>query len=193
MTDRIVLVSSDEKKAKLITEAGVPCFVFPSLIKEREFIRQEKDITAREAAIKLSEKKAADVGYVYPDIFTVAVAQTLDCEGKIILRPESMEDIRDDLRTLSGKKCTLYSVTTIYGKNKKAWQEVEKTDLTYKKMTNEQIDALVEEFGPSILRVLGSVKKENFPHLIEEENLNFEIINGLPVRSIIQFFKTLRV
>ena len=126
MTDRIVLVSSDEKKAKLITEAGVPCFVFPSLIKEREFIRQEKDITAREAAIKLSEKKAADVGYVYPDIFTVAVAQTLDCEGKIILRPESMEDIRDDLRTLSGKKCTLYSVTTIYGKNKKHGKKLKK-------------------------------------------------------------------
>ena len=190
-TNRIVWVSHDEKGLEILKKAGIECFSFPSLIKENT-IYSNPALTAREVALKLSEKKAADVGNIYTDLYTISAQQAIECNGKVLKQPECIEDVLNDFKTLNGQKYTLYTAITVYRKLKKVWQDIKSIQLTRKYMTDKQIHYFVVKNGPSMLGVLGSVRLDEFPDIVEEKKLDFDLISGIPVKDITHFFKSLR-
>ena len=187
----VVLASSNEEKVKKLEQAGIPCFCFPPLVKENAIVF-DPEITGREMALKFSEMCAADVGNVYPNFYIISTEQSIECDGKVFKRPDCLDDVLSDLKQLNGKKYTLYTATTIYKNFKKRWQELEETHLTRKLLTPEEIEAFAMEYGPSMFGVLGSVRLDEFPDIVEEKNINPEIIDALPVKKIVHFFKMLR-
>ena len=150
------------------------------------------DVATGFVLLKLSEKRAADVGNVYPDLYVVCVEQAIECNGKVLKRPDSVDDIFNDFRLLNGQKYTLYTALTIHQNYKKRWQEIESLQLTRKHMTEEQIKDFVMKYGPSMFGVLGSVRLDEFPDMVEEKDLDFDLIKGLPIKNIVHFFEKLR-
>ena len=189
--ETIVLTSNDKEKAKMLEDAGFKCFCFSSLFKEYKLL-SNPNITGREFALKLSDKRAVDVGNVYPNFYVVSVVQTIECDGKILKHPQNVEDLVSDFRTLNGKEYTVYTATTIRKNLKKRWQDIKATRLTRKKMTEEQIHSLISEMKDSAFGVLGAVPLDKYPDVVEEKNIDPVVIDGFPVKDIIHFFNTLR-
>ena len=189
--ETIVLTSNDKSKADILEKEGFRCFCFSSLFQEYKVLANPF-ITGRDFVLKYSDKRAIDVGNLYPDFYVVSVVQTIECDGKVLKHPNCVEDVMNDFRTLNGKKFTVYTGTTIRKNFKRKWQDVKSTTLTRTYMTEQQIHDFVYKLGTSTFGVLGSVRLDEHPEMVEEKNIDPLVINGFPAKDIVHFFKTLK-
>lgn len=139
---RIVLASQSPRRIQLLRIIGIDAEVMPSGIPEQ--IRSEKP----EAVVSaLSEEKARDVAARCPGRLVIAADTVVSIDGQILGKPKSPEEACAMLRRLSGRTHQVYTgVTLLSGEKEECF--VEKTEVTFQVLTDEEIRTYVRSGDP---------------------------------------------
>jgi septum formation protein len=97
---KLILGSSSTRRAEILTNAGVPFSVLSSAVDETPFPHEEASaLVLRLANAKAELAAARAVG----PAMVIGADTTVVCDGKILNKPQSIEEAREMLQMLSGR------------------------------------------------------------------------------------------
>jgi len=157
-------------------------------INERFLEKDLGSLGADELALKLAQAKAKEVSYRFPDSFTIGCDQILSFEGMILHKVKNLNEARQRLRLLSGKKHYLHTAIAVYKSEICLWEWIEKAELTMRKLSDSYIDHYLKQADHSILKTAGLCQIEGIGiRLFEKIIGDYHAIIGLPLLPLLNF------
>ena len=179
----IILASKSPRRRYLLQQAGLSFRVIPSSIDETSVA-----ISSPETYVRLlSEAKAHDVAAKYPDKWVIGADTIVLQEDAILGKPGSLSEARAMIKRLSGQTHQVLTGYTICCKAKsRSFSETIKTDVLFKKLTDEEIEWYIhtkepfDKAGAYAIQGLGTF-------LVKSINGSYTNVVGLPVCEVIEF------
>lgn len=181
-----VLASKSPRRKELLNKIGINAQVIPSNVDEDAY----KGLEAEKMVMQLSFVKAADVARSFRKNTFVIGADTCVClEGKIFGKPESKDDAKRMLEELSGKTHQVYTgYCVIDCGNGKSVSRCAVTNVTFKELTESEIEAYVETGEP--LDKAGAYGiQEKGAVFVEKIDGDYSNVVGLPLSPLYKLFK----
>lgn len=175
-----ILASQSPRRKHLLKLLGLKFKSFHPQIEENH--RGEKPVYY---AKKLAEDKAEVANKKFQNKIIIAADTIVVIDGKILEKPKSPDDAKRMLRTLSGKTHIVYTaICLINQNNKKKLIDVEKTFVTFRKLTSKEIDEYVE--SGSCLDKAGSygIQDDLGAVFVEKINGCYYNVVGLPLQKL---------
>lgn len=194
MSAQIILASASEIRAQLLRNAGVSCDISPARIDEEsvKMALEAEGAPPRDIADMLAEMKARKVAEKGQAALVLGCDQVLSLKGKVLSKPTSPADARDQLKSLRGETHQLLSAAVIYEDLKPVWRHVGVARLIMRDFSDAYLDDYVDRNWDSIRWSVGCYK-------IEEEGIRLFrmvqgdtfVIQGLPLLELLSYL-TLR-
>ena len=186
----IILASKSGVRKKILDESGINCEVVHSNVDEdqvKESLQNEK-ATPLVISKNLAELKANKVSCNHPDKLVLGADSVIDLNNDLISKPKSRKEAEKILERLSGKKHYLISSVCISKNGSMIWNHTEKSTLTMKKLTLDEIRSYLSKIRDKELFAYGVYQIEAdgrslFSKIEGDENS----IMGLPVEKIKQY------
>ena len=186
----IILASKSWVRKKILDESGINCEVVHSNVDEdqvKESLQNEK-ATPLVISKNLAELKANKVSCNHPDKLVLGADSVIDLNNDLISKPKSRKEAEKILERLSGKKHYLISSVCISKNGSMIWNHTEKSTLTMKKLTLDEIRSYLSKIRDKELFAYGVYQIEAdgralFLKIEGDENS----IMGLPVEKIKQY------
>jgi septum formation protein len=109
MKPRLVLASSSPRRRDLLASIGFDFDVIPSHIPEEKSAEE----TPEEYVARLSREKARAIGKSHADRWIVAADTTVVLDEQLLEKPDSPEDAKRMLRTISGRSHVVHTGVTV--------------------------------------------------------------------------------
>ncbi len=174
MTDQIILASGSAIRADLLRQVRLDFRVaIPRL--DEDAIKAAllaEEASPRDIADALAEMKARKISDKNPDAYVIGCDQVLDVGGRMLSKPVSPENAREQLSTLSGQRHMLLSAAVIYHGGEPIWRHVGVVRLRMRPLSEGFIEDYVARNWDSIRHAVGAYKLE------EEGALLFSNIEG---------------
>ena len=160
-TPSLVLASGSSARRALLLGAGLRFSVKVSAVDEEALKTQllvghaaPIEIAAVLAAAKAVEASQTESGLV------IGADQTLDLDGCLFNKPQSLEDLREQLAQLRGQRHSLHSALALAQDGQIVWQEVVSAHLTMRDFTDAFMQAYLADHGQDVLGCVGGYKLE---------------------------------
>ncbi|MBT3311906.1 MAG: septum formation inhibitor Maf [Desulfobacterales bacterium] len=178
----IILASQSPRREYLLKQAGLKFSIIPSDVDE-DLI----PVTIPSDYVKiLAEAKARGISGKYPDKWVIGADTIVLINGEILGKPDSVDDARSMLNSLSGKVHHVYTGFAIFCMNKKHfYSEFVKTDVLFKKLSQEEIEWYIhtrepfDKAGAYAIQGLGTFIVKNITG-------SYTNVVGLPVCEVIE-------
>ncbi|MCX8500932.1 MAG: Maf family protein [Alphaproteobacteria bacterium] len=198
----LILASGSHIRAELLRAAGLEFAVNPTAIDE-DAIKLEsfaEGLTAPETADKLAWLKALYKSRSIPGAVVIGCDQMLevnfeDPEGSASLstwlnKPEDIDQLREQLRSLSGKCHSLYSAVVLVENGTRIWGKLETAKLTMHELSEEEIEAYLRRAGDGILNSVGGYFYEGLGlRLFARVDGDYHTILGMPLLPMLKFLR----
>ncbi len=170
----LLLASGSEIRASLLRRAGLEVSVQPARIDE-QMIRASllaEGAKPRDIADALAETKAARVAAKHPGALVLGCDQVLELGGEILSKPETLQDARQQIQSLSGKSHSLLSAIVLYDAGQPIWRHLGTANLTMRAISPDYLDLYLARNWPGISQSVGS-------YMLEAEGIRlFSAISG---------------
>lgn len=156
---RIVLASGSAIRARILEGAGVPFDIVRPDVDE-DAIRKTalgESRTLRETAQRLADAKALAVNAGAP---VIGSDQILAFEGRGFDKPRTIDEARERLKLLQGRRHTLINAVAVARGGKIVFRHVEEPALLMRAMTDGEIAAYLDAAGDEILSSVGAYQVE---------------------------------
>ena len=202
----VVLASSSPRRYELLNDAGVRFRVQTPSVPVDESLEPDELAAPEEAVKKLAERKA---GAVVQDILAVnpvglgiviGADTMVVLDGSVYGKPFSADDARRMLRELSGRTHEVLTGVSVWlvllgegdqGNVSLAYRSfVEKSQVTFKELADEQIDAYVAT-GETIDKAGAYAIQGKGAELVAGYEGDYDNIVGLPVTRLLSEFPDL--
>ena len=183
----LVLASGSSARRALLLGAGLRFSVKVSAVDEEALKTQllvghaaPIEIAAVLAAAKAVEVSQTESGLV------IGADQTLDLDGRLFNKPQSREDLREQLAQLRGQRHSLHSALALAQDGQIVWQEVVSAHLTMRDFSDAFLQAYLADHGQDVLGCVGGYKLESAGvQLFDQiEGDSFTIL-GLPLTGLL--------
>ena len=190
----LVLASQSHGRLAMLRAAGVDVAAEPALVDEDAIKRAlvAEGAKPRDIADALAEAKAVKVSR-RNILATVLGCDTIlaSVEGVLFDKPETMEEAKAQLATLSGKTHRLIVAAVVAEGGSAIWRMVDTAQLTMRPLSGEFIDNYVELYWEQIRHCVGCYRIEAegaqlFSHISGSQ---FTII-GLPLLGLLDYLRT---
>ncbi|MCU0659936.1 MAG: Maf family protein [Polyangiaceae bacterium] len=148
MSPPLILASTSRFRRALLDRMGVPYTCEASGFEEVEPPGMAPEPCARHFA----EEKALVVARRHPEAVVIGGDQTLDLDGKMLRKPETLEEAAAQLLQLAGRWHRLHAAVAVAGPGGRLRSEVATVDLKMRSLSAEEARAYAEQDRP-----LGSV------------------------------------
>lgn len=186
----IVLASGSATRQAMLRAAGVPFEVMVARVDEEALTAalQGEARSARDIADALAEMKAARVSARRPEALVVGSDQTLSCDGRLLSKPASPEEAREQLRFLMGRTHRLHSAAVIYQGSEPLWRHVSEARLTMGRLSEEWLDGYLQRNWEAVRTSVGGyrIEEEGVRLFSRIEGDHFTIL-GLPLLPLLSF------
>ena len=182
---QIILASSSKSRIEYLKREKIDFEVRPHKVDER--VIKKKKITYKEIVEELAETKARSVVERENEVI-IGSDQILICEERLMNKPETINEAKNNLLFLKDKEHKLISsVAVIYNKSI-IFRETKKATLKMKNISEVDIDEYLSKNRQTALSCVGSYKieenkKYNFLEIIQGD---METIIGFPVNNFIE-------
>lgn len=185
--NRFVLASKSPRRREILENIGLE---FEILVSSADEDKIARNIPPEMLVSQLALLKATAVADEISDRDTFIIgADTVVClDGKILEKPVDEADARRMLTELSGRTHSVFTGVCIFDKNSgKAVSGYQKTDVKFKELSVEKIDAYVKTGEP--MDKAGSYGiQEKGALLIDEIHGDYFNVVGLPVALLADMF-----
>lgn len=138
-----ILASQSPRRRELLSMLGLEFEIMTADIDET----MDPSVSVEEAVAEISRKKAEAVGRNNPGRLIVSADTIVTVEGRILGKPHSREEARAMLQSLSGRSHTVMTAFCLY-LDGSAETHVEKTEVVFKPLSLEEIDAYIATGSP---------------------------------------------
>jgi septum formation protein len=185
---QLILASSSEIRAELLSRAGVEFRVVPARIDEvsvRDSLVAE-GAGPRDIADTLAEFKAQRIASRHPEHLVLGCDQVLELDGQILAKPASAEDARARLFRLSGRSHNLFSAAVLYDNGQPVWRHVAEARLTMREVSEPFLNWYLDRAGDSVTWSTGGYAIEDVGiRLFERIEGDYFGILGLPLVELL--------
>ena len=180
---RLVLASASPRRRKLMEQAGIPCEYVSCDIDEN----LGKMLPPQETVLHLSTLKAKKAADNYPQPVIIIAADTIVyIDGRILNKPESEEEAIEMLKSIAGRKHTVYTgVTLIKKEGLNTTQSVfcETADVFMRQLTEYEIYAYVKTGEPMDKAGSYGIQEKGATLVSRVEGDYFTVV-GLPLAQL---------
>ena len=138
---------------------------------------------------ELALLKATDVAkYFCGDTYVIGADTVVYLDGEILGKPQNIEEAKNMLRKLSGKRHSVYTGYCIaHCKSGIVVSKYEKTDVFFKELSDRQIDAYVKTREPMDKAGAYGIQEKGSLFIEKIEGDYFNVV-GLPVCALSKLF-----
>lgn len=190
---KLILATTSKYKKKVFAYLGLPFRTEASKIDESIFPRKDP----RKLVLALSKAKALAVASRYKEKEAIVIG--LDSIGyfrrKILEKPKSKEEAIARLKELSGKRhSTFTGICMINNANGKILQQVVRTDVWFRKLSDEEIKKYVESDKDIFGICLGydPETKISSSFAIKIKGSYNNLLNGMPTEVIPEMLERIK-
>lgn len=177
---QLILASGSPRRKELLENVKIDFMVKVSDIEEVF----EPSLTPAELVQSLAKQKATDIFKHDQEAVVLGSDTVVVYDGKVLGKPNSAEEARDMLRSLSGNKHEVFTGVAILSAEKEQ-TFYERTDVTFWELTDTEIDDYVksgeplDKAGSYGIQQLGSL-------LVKEITGDYFTVVGLPISRTIR-------
>jgi nucleoside triphosphate pyrophosphatase len=183
----IVLASASPRRAELLASAGIAFKVVPGDLDETPL--PEEDPVAH--VLRLAEGKAREVASRADGRFFIGADTIVLCDREIMGKPRDVADAKRMLRKLSGRT---HQVITGYAvidrKTDRSISETVSTDVVFKKLADEEIDAYVST-GCPMDKAGAYAIQGGAAYMVERIDGSYTNVVGLPLCEVVESLRGL--
>ena len=191
MSTQIILASKSAARRAVLTGAGVPFEVSVAGVDEDAVKNAmlSEGASPRDVADALAELKAIKVSRSKPG-FVIGSDQTLEFEGKLYDKAETVEAAAERLRTMRGKPHKLHSAVVVAKDGAPIWREIVSATLTMRDFSDEFLASYLELEGEEALGSVGCYRLEGpGAQLFSKIEGDYFAILGLPLMGLLDLFR----
>jgi len=145
--------------------------------------------TPREVAEALAERKALAVSAGRPEL-VVGADQTLEFEGRLYDKAETVAAARGRLRALRGKPHWLHSAVVVAQDGRPVWRETQSATLTMRDFSDAFLEAYLADEGEAALGSVGCYRLEGpGVQLFSRIEGDYFTILGLPLIGLLDLLR----
>ena len=188
---RTVLASQSAVRAALLTAAGVAFDQVGSGVDETVIkdALLEQGATPRQVAAALAEAKALAVSVLERGL-VIGADQTLDVDGVLFDKADSLNEARVRLAALRGRSHQLHAGVAIAQGGEIVWRRSETATLTMRAFSDAFLDDYLARHGPAALSSVGCYQLEGAGlQLFDRIEGDYFTILGLPMLDLLAFLR----
>ncbi|MFI4964224.1 MAG: Maf family protein [Caulobacterales bacterium] len=192
MTGRLVLASKSAARRAVLEGAGVPFEAVGSGVDEEAAKSGllARRATPQQVAEALAEDKALAVSAGRPEL-VVGADQTLEFQGRLYDKAETIDDARERLRTLRGKPHRLHSAVVVAQGGAVVWRETRSATLTMRDFSDDFLDGYLAAEGEAALGSVGCYRLEGpGVQLFSKIEGDYFTILGLPLIGLLDLLRS---
>ncbi len=184
---QLVLASGSSARRALLLGAGLRFSVTVSTVDEEALKTQLLAAKAApiEIAADLASAKAVQVSLTEPGLI-IGADQTLDLNGTLFSKPNSLTDLGHQLAQLRGQRHSLHSAIALARDGRVVWQDVVSAHLTMRDFSDRFLQAYLADHGQDVLGCVGGYKLESAGvQLFDQIDGDYFTILGLPLTGLL--------
>ena len=191
MRNPIILASKSAARRAVLTGAGVPFEVAVAGVDE-DAVKTSmlaQGATPRDVADALAEIKAVKISAGRPG-FVIGSDQTLEFEGKLYDKAETLDAVAERLRTMRGKPHKLHSAVVVAKDGAPIWREIVSATLTMRDFSDDFLADYLALEGEEALGSVGCYRLEGpGAQLFSKIEGDYFAILGLPLMGLLDLFR----
>lgn len=187
------LASRSDTRRRMLESAGIPFEIVDAPFDEE---RAKADVLtsgmeARAVAGYLAEGKALSPG-IAPDSIVLGADQVLETDsGAILSKAGSMEELRDQLRMLSGRRHFLHSAAVVAENGRPVWRTTETATLVMRELGDSFLDDYLAREYEEVRWNVGGYRIEGLgAQLFDRADGSHFAILGLPLLPLLAFLRS---
>ena len=191
MSAAVVLASKSLARRAVLESAGVPIEVASAGVDEDAVKRAmlAEGASVRDIADALAELKAVKASRSRPE-FVVGADQTLEFEGGLYDKVESVEEARERLKLLRGKPHKLHSAVVVAREGAPVWRTLDTATLTMRDFSDDFLEHYLQIEGAAALGSVGCYRLEGpGAQLFSRIQGDYFAILGLPLLGLLDFLR----
>lgn len=141
MKIKLILASSSPRRQALFRDLGWN-FTIKSPTADEKYVEGEQP---EEMVRRLAAAKAADIWNSEGANWVVGADTVVVIDGRVLGKPRDEEEARGMIQTLQGRIHTVMTGVAVITPEGRSLSAVEKTDVTFRNMTNDEVCAYVEQ------------------------------------------------
>jgi septum formation protein len=146
-------------------------------------------VSPRDIADALAEAKALKVSRKRPGL-VIGADTTLELNGRLYDKPESLEEARQHLVAFRGTFHKLHSAAVIAEEGVAIWRHVATSRLTVRAFSDNFLDRYVKAEGDELLKSVGCYRFEGLgAQLFNTVDGDYFAILGLPLLQVLDFLR----
>jgi septum formation protein len=187
----LILASKSVTRRAVLDGAGVTYEAAGSGVDE-DAVKTEllaRGAGPREIAAALAEKKALAVSVGRPEL-VIGADQTLEFNGRLYDKAETVQDARARLRTLRGRPHQLHSAVAVAQGGAVVWRETKSATLTMRDFTDAFLESYLAAEGEAALGSVGCYRLEGLGvQLFSRIDGDYFTILGLPMLGLLELLR----
>jgi len=188
----VVLASKSSSRQAVLKAAGVTFEAVGSGVDEDAAKARllSDGCGPRDIAAQLAEAKAVAVSQARPEVIVIGADQTLELDGALFDKAETLGECRQRLQQLRGKPHLLHCAVVAAQHGAPIWRHVESPRLSMRAASDAFIDAYLARHGESLLGSVGCYQLENDgAQLFDAIDGDYFAILGLPLTPLLNLLR----